>query len=98
MIEAGVAGGHFEDQLASAKKCERMSVKVLVPTGEFIQKLIAACLAADVLGEPTVLAAEGARAASKSLALSLKIQNRPTTSPVGFIDCPCPFMVICSRS
>jgi isocitrate lyase len=57
MIEAGVAGVHFEDQLASAKKCGHMGGKVLVPTQEFIQKLIAARLAADVMGVPTILIA-----------------------------------------
>jgi isocitrate lyase len=57
MIEAGAAGVHFEDQLSSAKKCGHMGGKVLVPTREFIQKLIAARLAADVLGVPTVLIA-----------------------------------------
>ena len=49
MIEAGAAGVHFEDQLSSAKKCGHMGGKVLVPTREAIQKLIAARLAADVL-------------------------------------------------
>ena len=57
MIEAGAAGVHFEDQLASAKKCGHMGGKVLVPTCEFIQKLTAARFAADVLGVPTVLIA-----------------------------------------
>ncbi|MCB8926779.1 MAG: isocitrate lyase [Ardenticatenaceae bacterium] len=57
MIEAGVAGVHFEDQLSSAKKCGHMGGKVLVPTREFIQKLISARLAADVMGVPTVLIA-----------------------------------------
>jgi isocitrate lyase len=57
MIEAGAAAVHFEDQLASAKKCGHMGGKVLVPTQEFIQKLIAARLAADVLGVPTILVA-----------------------------------------
>jgi isocitrate lyase len=57
MIEAGAAAVHFEDQLASAKKCGHMGGKVLVPTSEFIQKLVAARLAADVLGVPTVLIA-----------------------------------------
>src|SRR5437868_13004849 len=50
MIEAGAAGVHFEDQLASVKKCGHMGGKVLVPTSEFIQKLAAARLAADVMG------------------------------------------------
>ncbi|HYL39461.1 MAG TPA: isocitrate lyase [Bryobacteraceae bacterium] len=57
MLEAGAAGVHFEDQLASAKKCGHLGGKVLVPTQEFVQKLIAARLAADVMGVPTVLVA-----------------------------------------
>ncbi|WP_263769279.1 isocitrate lyase [Propionivibrio soli] len=57
MIEAGASGVHFEDQLASAKKCGHMGGKVLVPTQEAVQKLVAARLAADVLGVPTVLLA-----------------------------------------
>ena len=57
MIEAGAAAVHFEDQLASAKKCGHMGGKVLVPTQEFIQKLIAARLAADVMGVDTILIA-----------------------------------------
>ena len=57
MIDAGAAGVHFEDQLASVKKCGHMGGKVLVPTQEAVQKLIAARLAADVTGVPTVLLA-----------------------------------------
>lgn len=57
MIEAGAAGVHFEDQLASAKKCGHMGGKVLVPTQEAVQKLIAARLAADIMDVPTVLVA-----------------------------------------
>ena len=57
MIEAGAAAVHFEDQLASAKKCGHMGGKVLVPPQEFVQKLIAARLAADILGVPTILIA-----------------------------------------
>src|SRR6184192_1005147 len=57
MIEAGAAAVHFEDQLSSVKKCGHLGGKVLVPTGEFIQKLIAARLAADVMGVPTILIA-----------------------------------------
>jgi isocitrate lyase len=57
MIEAGAAGVHFEDQLASAKKCGHMGGKVLVPTQEAVQKLIAARLAADIMDVPTVLLA-----------------------------------------
>ncbi len=57
MIAAGAAGVHFEDQLSSAKKCGHMGGKVLLPTRESVQKLIAARLAADVCGVPTVLVA-----------------------------------------
>ena len=57
MIEAGAAGVHFEDQLASVKKCGHMGGKVLVPTREAVAKLVAARLAADVCGVPTVLLA-----------------------------------------
>ena len=57
MIEAGAACVHFEDQLSSAKKCGHLGGKVLVPTQEAIQKLIAARLAADVLSVPTLLIA-----------------------------------------
>ena len=57
MIEAGAACVHFEDQLSSAKKCGHLGGKVLVPTQEAIQKLVAARLAADVLGVPTLLLA-----------------------------------------
>ena len=57
MIEAGAAGVHFEDQLASVKKCGHMGGKVLVPTREAVAKLVAARLAADVSGVPTVLLA-----------------------------------------
>jgi isocitrate lyase len=57
MIEAGAAGVHFEDQLSSAKKCGHLGGKVLVPTVEAVQKLIAARLAADVMGVPTIVMA-----------------------------------------
>jgi isocitrate lyase len=57
MIEAGAAAVHFEDQLSSAKKCGHLGGKVVVPTREFIEKLTAARLAADVCGVPTVLIA-----------------------------------------
>ncbi len=57
MIEAGAAGVHFEDQLSSAKKCGHLGGKVVVPTREFIEKLVAARLAADVCGVPTILIA-----------------------------------------
>jgi len=57
MIEAGAAGVHFEDQLASEKKCGHMGGKVLLPTRSAIEHLISARLAADVLGVPTILIA-----------------------------------------
>src|SRR6266536_1361267 len=57
MIEAGAAGVHFEDQLASEKKCGHLGGKVLVPTQQFVRTLNAARLAADVCGVPTVLVA-----------------------------------------
>jgi isocitrate lyase len=57
MIEAGAAGVHFEDQLASEKKCGHMGGKVLLPTAHAVRNLVAARLAADVLGVPTVLVA-----------------------------------------
>jgi isocitrate lyase len=65
MIEAGAAGVHFEDQLSSAKKCGHMGGKVLVPTSEFVTKLLAARFAADIEGVPTVLIARTDAEASK---------------------------------
>jgi isocitrate lyase len=56
-IEAGAAGVHFEDQLSSEKKCGHLGGKVLVPTGQFVRSLVAARLAADVAGVPTVIVA-----------------------------------------
>jgi isocitrate lyase len=57
MVEAGAAGVHFEDQLASEKKCGHMGGKVLLPTGHAVRNLVAARLAADVMGVPTILIA-----------------------------------------
>ena len=57
MIDAGAAGVHFEDQLASVKKCGHMGGKVLVPTREAVEKLVAARLAADCMGVPTLILA-----------------------------------------
>lgn len=57
MIRAGAAGVHYEDQLSSAKKCGHLGGKVLVPTSEFVSKLKAARLAADVMGVPTIIIA-----------------------------------------
>ena len=67
MIEAGAAGVHFEDQLSSAKKCGHMGGKVLLPTRESVQKLVAARLASDVLRVPTVLFARTDALAAKLL-------------------------------
>src|SRR5438128_196066 len=57
MIEVGAAGVHFEDQLAAEKKCGHLGGKVVVPTSEFVQKLVAARLAADVMGVRTLIVA-----------------------------------------
>ena len=77
MIEAGAAGVHFEDQLASVKKCGHMGGKVLVPTQEAVQKLIAARLAADVAGVPTVLLARTDAEAANLLTSDVDENDRP---------------------
>jgi len=77
MIEAGAAGIHFEDQLASEKKCGHMGGKVLVPTGQFIRTLQAARLAADVAGVPTVLVARTDALAATLLTSDVDERDRP---------------------
>jgi isocitrate lyase len=77
MIEAGAAGVHFEDQLASVKKCGHMGGKVLVPTQEAVQKLIAARLAADVLGVPTILLARTDAEAADLVTSDVDENDRP---------------------
>lgn len=77
MIEAGAAGVHFEDQLASAKKCGHMGGKVLVPTQEFIVKLIAARLAADICGVPTLLVARTDADSAKLLTSDIDPRDKP---------------------
>ncbi|MDZ4860892.1 MAG: isocitrate lyase [Candidatus Hydrogenedentes bacterium] len=77
MIEAGAAGVHFEDQLASAKKCGHMGGKVLVPTQEFIVKLIAARLAADICGVPTLLVARTDADSAKLLTSDIDPRDNP---------------------
>ncbi len=77
MIEAGVAGVHFEDQLSSAKKCGHMGGKVLVPTREFIQKLVSARLAADVMGVPTVLIARTDADSAELLTSDIDPRDQP---------------------
>ncbi|HKW48842.1 MAG TPA: isocitrate lyase [Gemmatimonadaceae bacterium] len=76
MIEAGAAGVHFEDQLASEKKCGHLGGKVLVPTGQFIRTLIAARLAADVLDVPTVLIARTDAHSAKLLTSDVDAHDR----------------------
>ncbi|HBU92953.1 MAG TPA: isocitrate lyase, partial [Leclercia adecarboxylata] len=80
MIEAGAAGVHFEDQLASVKKCGHMGGKVLVPTREAIEKLNAARLAADVLGVPTLLVARTDAEAADLLTSDIDANDRPFTT------------------
>ncbi|RRN78927.1 isocitrate lyase [Pseudoxanthomonas sp. SGD-10] len=77
MIEAGAAGVHFEDQLASVKKCGHMGGKVLVPTREAVEKLNAARLAADVMGVPTILIARTDAEAADLLTSDIDENDRP---------------------
>ena len=77
MIKAGAAGVHFEDQLASAKKCGHLGGKVLVPTREAISKLLAARLAADVMGVPTVLLARTDAEAADLVTSDVDERDRP---------------------
>jgi isocitrate lyase len=77
MIEAGAAGVHYEDQLASVKKCGHMGGKVLVPTQEAVQKLVAARLAADVMGVPTVLLARTDAEAADIVTTDVDENDRP---------------------
>jgi isocitrate lyase len=77
MIEAGAAGVHFEDQLASVKKCGHMGGKVLVPTQEAVQKLVAARLAADVAGVPTVLLARTDAEAANLVTSDIDENDKP---------------------
>jgi isocitrate lyase len=80
MIEAGASGVHFEDQLSSAKKCGHLGGKVLVPTQEAIQKLVAARLAADVCGTPTVLIARTDANAANLLTSDVDENDRSFTT------------------
>jgi isocitrate lyase len=76
MIEAGAAAVHFEDQLASAKKCGHLGGKVIIPTSEAIKKLVAARLAADICGVPTVLIARTDANAATLLANDVDERDR----------------------
>ena len=77
MIEAGASGVHFEDQLASVKKCGHMGGKVLVPTREAVEKLNAARLAADVMGVPTLLVARTDAEAADLLTSDIDDNDKP---------------------
>ena len=77
MIEAGAAGVHFEDQLASVKKCGHMGGKVLVPTREAIEKLVAARLAADVMGVPTLIVARTDAEAADLITSDIDDNDKP---------------------
>jgi isocitrate lyase len=77
MIEAGAAGVHFEDQLASVKKCGHMGGKVLVPTQEAVQKLIAARLAADTMGAPTLILARTDAEAANLVTSDIDENDKP---------------------
>ncbi|MCB9800210.1 MAG: isocitrate lyase [Candidatus Omnitrophica bacterium] len=77
MIEDGAAGVHFEDQLASVKKCGHLGGKVLVPTQEFVTKLIAARLAADVSGVDTILVARTDAYSASLLTNDIDPYDRP---------------------
>jgi isocitrate lyase len=76
MIEAGASGVHFEDQLASEKKCGHMGGKVLVPTSQFVRTLLAARLAADVQGVPTVLVARTDANSAKLITSDVDARDR----------------------
>ncbi len=76
MIAAGAAAVHFEDQLAAVKKCGHMGGKVLIPTAEAIQKLIAARLAADVMGAPTLILARTDAEAANLLTSDIDPRDR----------------------
>src|SRR5882724_983772 len=80
LIEAGAAGVHFEDQLASEKKCGHMGGKVLVPTGQFIRTLTAARLAADVMGVSTLIVARTDAHSAKLLTSDVDERDRPFLS------------------
>ncbi|MEO0581416.1 MAG: isocitrate lyase [Bacteroidota bacterium] len=77
MIKAGAAGVHFEDQLSSAKKCGHLGGKVLVPTQEAVNKLVAARLAADVMGVPSVIIARTDAEAATLITSDIDERDRP---------------------
>ncbi len=89
MIEAGAAGVHFEDQLASEKKCGHMGGKVLVPTSQFVRTLVAARLAADIYDVPTILIARTDAESAKLITSDIDERDGPfitkhARTPEGF--------------
>jgi len=89
MIEAGAAGVHYEDQLASEKKCGHLGGKVLVPTNQFVRTLNSARLAADVLDVPTLIVARTDADAAQLITSDIDEADRPfikstTRTPEGF--------------
>jgi isocitrate lyase len=88
MIEAGAAAVHFEDQLASEKKCGHMGGKVLVPTSQFIRTLVAARLASDVMGVATILVARTDADSAKLITSDVDARDKPfltgERTPEGF--------------
>ncbi len=93
MIEAGASGAYFEDQLASVKKCDHMGGKVWVPTREVVSKLMAARLAADVSGTPTLLLARTDADAADLVTSDIDNSDRPFLTGErtieGFFSYPC---------
>src|SRR3989442_513166 len=77
LIEAGAAAVHFEDQLASAKKCGHLGGKVLVSTGVFLQKLVAARLASDLCDVPTILIARTDANSAKLITTDVDPRDQP---------------------
>jgi isocitrate lyase len=88
MIDAGAGGVHFEDQLSSEKKCGHLGGKVLLPTSQFVRTLVAARLAADVAGVPTVLIARTDADSARLLTSDVDPRDRPfltgERTPEGF--------------
>jgi isocitrate lyase len=80
MIEAGAAGVHFEDQLASEKKCGHLGGKVLVPTAQFVRTLVAARLAADVMDVPTLVVARTDANSASLITSDVDERDRPFLS------------------
>jgi isocitrate lyase len=101
MIEAGAAAVHFEDQLSSLKKCGHMGGKVVVPMQEFIQKLIAARLASDIMGVPTMLVARTDALAAQLIRSNMDPRDQPfltgERSPEGFFYMRCGIEPVIAR-